>query len=262
MNTRMHPTEALRDLVDGRVTALPREALEAHLSECADCRREFEMLSALKRAAVNLPRVELPQELADRIAASLTQADGTAAHQRIDHATRRWSRWVVPMGLAAALLVAVWVWSRPTSSPPQSASDTAAQYVAGRLAMTSTESDARALGAFFAERVSFPVRVFDLGMMGYTLAGGRVHALAGNTSALWVYKSADGSMICQMYPGSVQALPPPAETRVNNDITFAIYHVGGGTQVFWQEGDIVCVLASDLPAEQVVQLAIAKAMKP
>ncbi len=48
-------------------------------------------------------------------------------------------------------------------------------------------------------------------MMGYTLAGGRVHRVGHHESALW---------------------------------------------------DIVCVLASTLPPEQVIQLAIAKAMKP
>ena len=262
MSTQMHPTEALRDLVDGRVTTLPRETLEAHLRECADCRREFEVLSGVKRAVVNLPSVNLPAGLADRIATALIEENGVAADPSLGDASRRWTRWAIPIGLAAALLLAAWVWSRPSSSPPQSAADTATAYLAGRLPLTSTESDAGALGTFFAARVAFPVRVFDLGMMGYTLAGGRVHALAGNTSALWVYKSTDGSMICQMYPGSVQALPAPAETRVNNDITFSIYHLSSGTQVFWQEGDIVCVLASDLPAEQVVQLAIAKAMKP
>jgi hypothetical protein len=34
------------------------------------------------------------------------------------------------------------------------------------------------------------------------------------------------------------------------------------TVVFWQEGDLVCVLASELPAAEVVALAVAKAMAP
>jgi hypothetical protein len=31
--------------------------------------------------------------------------------------------------------------------------------------------------------------------------------------------------------------------------------------VFWQEGDVVCVLSSDAPSEAVIQLAFAKAVK-
>lgn len=56
-------------------------------------------------------------------------------------------------------------------------------------------------------------------------------------------------------------LPTPEETRTANGITFHIYHRDGGTQVFWEDGDIVCVLASHLPSEEVIQLAFAKAMK-
>jgi hypothetical protein len=40
-----------------------------------------------------------------------------------------------------------------------------------------------------------------------------------------------------------------------------VYERDGVTSVFWQEGTVVCVLASDLPREEVVQLAYAKAMK-
>jgi hypothetical protein len=34
------------------------------------------------------------------------------------------------------------------------------------------------------------------------------------------------------------------------------------TLAFWQEGELVCVLAAELPAAEVVALAIAKAMAP
>lgn len=44
-------------------------------------------------------------------------------------------------------------------------------------------------------------------------------------------------------------------------MTFFVYRRGGSTQVFWQEGPTACVLVSDLPTEDVVQLAFAKAMK-
>lgn len=46
-----------------------------------------------------------------------------------------------------------------------------------------------------------------------------------------------------------------------NAFTFYIYHRDGGAQVFWEEGDVLCVLASTLPANEVIDLAIAKAMK-
>lgn len=278
MNTQMHPTEALQDLVDGRLSGTDRDALETHLEDCAQCRREFAMLSGVKRIVTALPKIELPSGLAARIGATLnttaptpeptpepttepTTKPITAVH-RADDVRRAWARWLAPLAIAAVILVAAFIWWRPAENLPQLAADAAADYPAGRLALTSTDSDADALNAFFARNVSFPVRVFDLRMMGFSLAGGRKHQFGARTSALWVYTGTAGSMVCQMYPGAVDDLPRPAETRVANGITFSIYHASNGTQVFWQEGDIVCVLASDLPAEDVIQLAIAKAMKP
>ena len=60
----------------------------------------------------------------------------------------------------------------------------------------------------------FPVRVFDLGMMGYSLVGGcgapsgRVHTIGSHASALWAYRGSAGSLLCQMYTGSATELPP------------------------------------------------------
>jgi hypothetical protein len=64
-----------------------------------------------------------------------------------------------------------------------------------------------------------------------------------------------------MYAGTVAALPAGAVERENKGIRFYIYEKKDLTMVFWQEGTVVCVLASDIGAEQVIQLAFAKAMK-
>ena len=56
-------------------------------------------------------------------------------------------------------------------------------------------------------------------------------------------------------------LPPTDDVRQHNGITFYVHRSAGSTIVFWQEGEVVCVLVSDVPAEDVVQLAFAKAMR-
>jgi anti-sigma factor RsiW len=100
-------------------------------------------------------------------------------------------------------------------------------------------------------------------MMGYTLAGGRAHTIGGRPSALYVYDKAPSSrLVCQMYEGVLDELPATDDVRQNGAFTFRVFHQGPVTLVFWQEGSIVCVLVSDLPAAEVVQLAMAKAMLP
>jgi hypothetical protein len=100
-------------------------------------------------------------------------------------------------------------------------------------------------------------------MMNYHLVGGRIHQLIGRQSALFVYRGKDRRLlICQMYPGQVTELPPASATlRENKGIRFHIYRADGLTAVFWQEGAVTCVLASDGDPEEVIQLAFVKAMK-
>ncbi len=292
MSQSEHPAGDLHDLVDGRLAGDARRRVEAHVQTCAQCQRDVEAIAAVKRAVARLPQVAMPRGFDDRLAAALDAAAGDAltvttpgvgdtpglpngnrptgaataarpAPTRVAVARDSWTRIAAPLGAAAAIiLVALLSWWNASTPLPRSAAAGAADVNAGRLGLESVESDAPTLERYFTERVSFPVRVFDLGMMGFTLAGGRVHRVGDHESALWVYRGAGGSLICQMFTGSAAELPSAPETRTANGFAFLIYHESGGTQVFWQEGDVVCVLASTLPAEQVIQLAIAKAMKP
>lgn len=273
MSQSAHPTAALHDLADGRLDGGARQQVEHHLRDCLSCQRELEAVMAVKRAVARLPDVDLPPGLDARLTAALdaerqamltAERTSPAAAKPSPGATARGTawRWAAPLGLAAALVLIATIWWRPAPNLPRSAASAVADYQARRLSVETNQGDAAALNAYFSARVSFPVRVFDLAMMGYTLEGGRVHDIGGRQSALWVYRGTAGSLICQMYQGLTAELPPPSERREANGFTFLVYHEDGGTQVFWQEGDIVCVLASSLPAEDVIQLAIAKAMKP
>jgi hypothetical protein len=105
-------------------------------------------------------------------------------------------------------------------------------------------------------------RVFDLAMMGYGVAGARVHVVAGRPSALFTYRGPGGEvLLCQMYEGELAELPPGAGRRTHDGIEFLIYRRSDLTLVFWQEGDVVCVLVFDIGSEAVVALAFAKAVK-
>jgi anti-sigma factor RsiW len=171
--------------------------------------------------------------------------------------------------LAATVLLAAWVWwgrsgSGDVSVPAQAARDFVAVAENGSLALERRTDRAADLEAFFAEAPNAPrVRVIDLGMMGFTLEGGRRHVIGGVPSALYVYRGTDGQRLaCQMFEGRLEDLPPTADLRENNGFMFRVYRDGDVSMVFWQEGDLVCVLVSRLPVEEVVALAFAKAMRP
>jgi len=256
-----HPREMLHEVVDGRLRGDERAGVEQHLAACAACRQELEVLRATKQASARMFAPEAPpSELVSRLRAALDDEDRARAGLR-----RSWRRRTLFMyaSLAAVLAAGVWVLTRPASVPADVSRDYT-EYRAGRLPLERLTADAPALDAFFAQRnLGFPSRVFDLGMMGYRLVGGRVHHIGRGPSAFFVYQGPAGqALLCQMYEGRVSALPTAAEVRLHDGILFHVHHRGHTTLVFWQEGDVACVLVSDIASEEVIQLAFAKAMKP
>lgn len=250
-----HVLDDLQRRLDGRLDAVALEAVDAHLATCAVCRRAADDLARARQVLRGSPAHPLPEGMAAEISRLLDAEQATA------HPARR-PRWYMAAGLAAAALVvlAVWVW-RPATLPSLAADDVA-RVISGAQALDLKTSDPAALEHLFTKR-RLPVRVLDLAMMGWRLEGGQMQTLASRPSALYVYRRADGRrLVCQMFAGTMADLPPPDETRHSGGFTFAVYHEGGRTVVFWQEGDILCVLGSDLPGEEVIALAIAKAMKP
>ena len=63
-----------------------------------------------------------------------------------------------------------------------------------------------------------------------------------------------------MYLGDAAAAAS-GEVREHAGITFHVHRMAGRTVVAWQEGRVTCALVSDGEPNEVLQLAIAKAMK-
>lgn len=259
-----HPfEEELQDLLDGRLGASERAAIQAHVARCERCREELAALERGRAAARGLPVLAPPTDLGPRIASALDAEDRASAsrptRRRLPH---RWP--LVAAGLiAAAALVALLMLHPATSDLPAAVARDFAGYRDTQLALELRTGDPAALERFFAAHgIAFPTRVFDLAMMRYRLAGGRVHRLAGRPSALFAYTGPDAAaLICQMYRGTLAELPSGAEQRVHDGITFRVYRVSRMTLVFWQEGAVVCVLASEGNTDEVLQLAYAKAVR-
>src|SRR5262245_49924024 len=55
------------DLADQALPAAGRAACEAHLAECADCRREWEAFQRMLALLHDMPRLRAPAGFADRL---------------------------------------------------------------------------------------------------------------------------------------------------------------------------------------------------
>ena len=63
-----------------------------------------------------------------------------------------------------------------------------------------------------------------------------------------------------MLRGTLEELPAPDRTHSERGFTFHIYEGAGARAIFWLEGEVLCVLVSDLPAPDLLALAREKAM--
>ena len=263
-----HFKDEIHELLDGRLDAAARREVEAHLETCEECRRAFEAMRWTKQfaAAHFAAPPEAPAELRDRILRSLR-----AEIEPVNIITPPPARWrkqtILALASAAVLLLAaILAFVHFTRKPqmPAVMADLYRDYKAQRLTLEFSTSDVKQMESYFAGRgVAFNTRVFDLGMMKYQLVGGRVDRGRKQPAALFVYRGADERvLVCEMFAGKMAELPAGAEVREHNGFRFQIFRQGDLTAVFWPEGAVVCVLISDGPPEEVVQLAFAKAMAP
>lgn len=267
MSTTAHPGDRLVDFVDGRLDVASADAVRAHLEVCADCRAvETELRAAVEATAMlRDDAIEMPADLLASVSRAL---DAEELHEFVPPQPERIHPLVrgVMAAVAVAALLALYVQigtSRPASDLPTLVARDLAAVGSRSLPFAVEASDAATLERYFAASGGPRVRVIDLAMMEIALEGGTRHTLAGRPSGLYSYQTPSGArLVCQMYEGRLADLPPPESVRDENGFHFQTYTRGRVTVVFWQEGDLVCVLASELPAPDVLALAIAKAMAP
>jgi anti-sigma factor RsiW len=104
--------DRIEDYLDDVLAEAERESMERHLETCGDCRLAVEEYRRLRRLALAVPPVEIPDDLAFRIRRRLS---GTTPPRR------RPARVLRPVAFAAAavLLVAVLIRPEPEMPPPK-----------------------------------------------------------------------------------------------------------------------------------------------
>jgi anti-sigma factor RsiW len=267
----------IQDLLDGRLDSAAEAGVRAHLEVCGACHEEFQRLAWLKRRLRALPlSTEAPADLEGMIRDALdAEASGRpTGAAAVDAASTRPVRPIPPRNarvaaswltaaVAASLLLAIagglaaWWWLH-APRPTEVGRDYLA-VAAGTLPVAHATNDPRALGRYYAARGGVPTGVYDLGMMQYTLVGGRVHAHRGQPGTLTLYEGANGErLICEMY-----FAPPPSRApvarRTNNGIEFTVYRHEDTVMVFWDEGPVTCVLVARMEPDALLRIAFAKA---
>ncbi|ANM29363.1 hypothetical protein ABI59_06810 [Acidobacteria bacterium Mor1] len=291
----------LHQYADGELSGAELQQAEALLAEREEARAELEAIrsskAGLRSALTDEPvdttsletriRAALDDEVAALDDAEALADSGLGAApipMPAPQPTSSTSSWTVPAllaaGLAAVAMLVFWPGSQdgtdapvqpPTIEAPAPIRLALAEEVArdvqglvgGDWQLAIDSADGPEIEAWFEEEgIAFETRVFDLAMMQFGLEGGSRKTLAGHPSAAFAYRGPDGNLVlCQMFPGDESELPDGVTITEKDGITFYSYQVGEISMTFWREGQLLCVLASMLDADQVLGLAQAKAMK-
>ncbi len=253
----------LSDFVDGRLANGRRARLESHLETCADCRREWQALASIKTTVHStVTGREAPTDVVADVRAALDREDRAESARNLLLRSRG-ARRIVAFLAAAAAAVAILLLSPQPTDPPASAARDWERWTSGRLHLELRSESPHAISRFFAERgIAFPVPAGTLEVPGYRLVGARIHSLAGRRSAFYVYRNARNKiLVCQMYEGSVADLPRGARVVARGGARLYAFRASGLTQVFWQDGRVVCALVSDIAPEELARIALPKASR-
>ncbi|MFL6500763.1 MAG: anti-sigma factor family protein [Candidatus Udaeobacter sp.] len=259
-----HFKDEIQDLLDNRLDARTRAEVERHMEACTECRREFEALRWTKSfAAKQFAAKPAPSELRENILRAVEAGSGGARtitlHPSFQFRKLKpilaWAAALVALGILALILIP------KHRTLPQVVARDFRSYQNQKLTLELNTPDVKKMEAFFvAHGLPFTPHVYDLSAKNYALVGGRVQYLQSRRTEWVVYRGTNNqALVCQMYVGNVSELPVGAVEREHRGRKFRMYQVSGVTMVFWQDHKVVCVLISDMPTENVVQLAFAKA---
>jgi anti-sigma factor (TIGR02949 family) len=249
--------EHLHDLNRGRLADGSAEAVRIHVGTCAACAEALRVdadVRALLRTEV--PRYAVPPALRARIQALLGETATAKPAPAHPAGWRSWllgHRWGVGglVGAMAAILLvwagALWLASDPIARLADRAVAEHMEYV--KETMTWPAADPSAVARELKDRVGLSFGAIFPGDSQEHLVAGRVSDLSGRRAATFIYRDIAGRYTT-LFLMPAAGIVIPSEGRMPIE-TFRPYHrVVAGRQLFlWAQGNLACLLVSDLDEE-------------
>jgi anti-sigma factor RsiW len=258
-----HLGERLQDLADNRLSGTELSAVEAHLAGCTRCRRELEALRRVKQAIGPQPGNNASSSALSAALSQVLEREQSVAKPPAPRRVGLARRWALAAGVAIIAATALLLWRNEAgrnSWTAEVARDFDA-YRGAHLPLALRTGDPVELQRFFAaQHLGFDVHVFDLGKIDYLVEGGDVRLLDDRPTARFAYRGPDDArLLCEMFRGRMDELPPAPRSAVHNGVTFRVYRRDALTAVYWAEGGVLCVLVSDIDSDALIALAFEKA---
>lgn len=245
--------------VDGLLAPEEEALAAAHVAACPKCAPLFERERQFAQAlhARNLIR-PTPVEVRERLVASIA-----ALEQPPGWSTRLMRWWARPVYRAAVagafaalvLLLVVPLLRKGAQQEHGVLQEVLANYRAAQAQTIKLEMQTdkpKALEFYFADKgIEPPTRkVIDLHALGFKLVGGSVVPLGTATSAMMLYRSEQGFLLCHRFRAADLQLPAGGEVVDNG----TYYRVDGLSICSYRDGDAICLMASALSVDDLKKL--------
>lgn len=265
---REEAQELITALVDNELSQKERQSIETHLTECRRCQFIYKEEEALKRQIrLASTKVSAPAGLREKIL-----SDRRIFPEKRG-ATGFWKGLLWPQrpALLPALVVAALIilllptiyLMRPEGEPISlSAVQTHQKILTGAITLakaTSQEEVKERLVRSVAGR--FAPMGYDLSTMGLHVVGGFVQKLEKRKILVTVYQGKDLSLSCFTFLGTENDAPPNVELLFDPEKKINFYSFSNGriNGVMHREGEVICVLVSEMPMQDLLALARSKA---
>ena len=253
-------------LVDRELIDAERASLESHLRECLHCRSAVERERLVKQTLrEGAARLRAPAALRDKILSDrrLFPERITACRQDYLRPRPRFARAAIAVSLILAIaLSAFFLFKATREAVALAALETYQRFAKGELSVTRTETPdeiaaqlTRAVGGHF-----HPMG-YDLTAMHLRPMAGLVRDIQGRKILIVIYQGQGGTLFCYTFFGSEQDAPPAAARFSDpvKKINFYAFSLGGLNAVLHREGEMICILASEMPMDDLLALARSKA---
>jgi anti-sigma factor RsiW len=260
--------ELITALVDNEVSELERSLVEGHLEGCSRCRSAHERERAVKSEIQNVAvRMTAPLHLKNKIL-----ADHRIAPKEAEFVTQ-WKNVLFfrPSGrpafavalLLVGLLPIIYFLAQPRSQPiAVAALRIQARIIGGELPLHKAR-DQKELRNWQMRAVNGKIAPMEYDLSGMLLQpiGGLVQDVDGRPMLVTVYSGNGPSITCFTFLGTERDAPEDATVFLDQhrNMKFYTFSKNGYNAVLHREGNVICLLVSNMPAEKLFALAMGKA---
>ncbi len=253
--------EIITALVDHELVNGERVRLEQHLAECADCRLALDDEQTVKnylkdaRVQLHVPELLRARILADRRffpEPSPAKSWFNIFWPEQVHTRRTWAA-----AFALILLVPIFYFVKGRRSVSLEAVHTYELFRHNELTLVATtpEEIENQLKNTAAERIR-PLP-YDLSALGLRPVAGTVREMNGRKVRVTVYQGNGRSLLCYTFQGTEN--DAPANAAIFYDATkrlnFFAYSSGSINAVLHRQGDVICILVSEMPMDELLALS-------